>query len=135
MAGAHASYRLGEELPIRFRLGAGALLSEARAVRSGTFTTRSGGTFDAPALESSIFTTWIYVDPEVSVGYRLNETFELSAFVKGVVLITPSAPTWGAESNPTVNVSGDGISSYDAEETTFGTTGLIVPGLAARASF
>jgi hypothetical protein len=135
MAGAHASYRLGEELPIRFRLGAGALLSEARAVRSGTFTTRSGGTFDAPALESSIFTTWIYVDPEVSVGYRLNETFELSAFVKGVVLITPSAPTWGAESNPTVNVSGDGLSSYDAEETTFGTTGLIVPGIAARASF
>lgn len=135
MAGAHASYRLGEEFPIRFRLGAGALLSEARAVRSGSFTTRSGGTFDAPELESSVFTTWIYVDPEVSLGYRLNETFEISAFVKGVVLIAPSAPTWGAESNPTVNVEGDGISSYDAEETTFGTTALVVPGIAARASF
>ena len=135
LAGAHASYRLGEQFPIRFRLGGGALISDARAVRSGTFATRSGGSFDAPALESSSLSTFIYVDPEVSIGYRLTETFEVGVGVQGVVLITPSAPTWGGDENPTLNVTGDGISSYDADETTFGTTGLIVPGVSARASF
>ena len=60
---------------------------------------------------------------------------EVGVSVQGVVLISPSEPTWADEENPSLNVTGDGISSYDGAETTFGTTGLVVPGISARASF
>jgi len=135
LAGANAGMRFLDRFPIRLRLGAGALISETRSVRTGAFTTRSGGSYTAPELGQSSTTAFVYIDPEASVGIKLGEMFELGAGVQGLILIPPSAPTWGSDENPNVVVEGDGLSSYSGEETTMGVMAFVVPGVSVRASF
>lgn len=135
LAGVNAAYRYGEDFPLRFRLGAGALIAQAHSVRSGSFTTRSSSPYSAPELASDQTTAFVYVGPEASIGVRLAEIFELSAGVQGLILIAPDAPTWAGDENPSVNVQGDGLSSYSADETTMGTMVFVVPSISARASF
>lgn len=135
LVGAHAAYRYGEQFPLRFRLGAGALIGEARSVRTGNFQTRSSGSFAAPALESSQTTAFVYVDPEVSIGYRIADVFEIGAGLQAAILIAASPPTWASDENPSVVAGGDGLATYTKDETTMGTTVLLVPGVSARVSF
>jgi hypothetical protein len=111
------------------------LISETRSTRTGSFTTRAGGTYDAPELAQSDTTAFIYIAPEASVGVKIGDVFELGVGVQGLVLIPPSSPTWGGDENPSVVVEGDGLSSYTADETTMGVMAFVVPGLSVRASF
>lgn len=135
LAGAHAAYRYGDKFPLRFRLGAGALIAEARSVRSGTFATRANGNYSAPELESNQTTPFVYIAPEASVGFKIVDQFELGAGVQGLILVAPDAPTWAGDENPSVNAPGDGLSSYTGDETTMGTMVFVVPMVSARASF
>jgi len=135
LAGANAAYRIGERFPIRFRAGVGAFISEARSVRTGGFTTRSNDPYSAPALESKQMSVFVYVAPEATVGLKLGDHFELGAGVQALVLIAPDPPKWASDENPSVVVQGDGLSSYDADETTMGTMVFVVPMLTARAVF
>ncbi len=135
LVGANAGVRFLEDFPIRLRLGAGAMVAQAYAVRTGAFATRAGGSYSAPELASDKTAVFVYLDPEASIGVKLNETFEIGAGVQGLILIAPDAPTWAGDENPSVVVQGDGLSSYDADETTMGTTGIVVPTVSVRASF
>lgn len=135
LAGVNAAYRFGDKYPIRLRLGAGALISEARSVRSGEFTTRSGEPYTAPALESSQTSVFVYIAPEATAGIKFGDIFEIDAGVQGMILVAPDAPTWAGDENPSVNVEGDGLSSYSANETTMGTMVFVVPMVQARANF
>ncbi len=135
LAGAHAGMRFLDRFPIRLRLGAGALISETRSIRTGAFTTRAGGNYSAPELGQSATTAFVYIDPEASVGVKIGDVFELGVGVQGLILIPPSAPTWGGDENPNVVVEGDGLSSYASDETTMGVMAFVVPGVSVRASF
>lgn len=135
IAAAHAAYRYGDQIPLRFRLTAGALIGQARSERTGTFDTRSRGDYDAPALLSQQTSTFVFIGPEATIGYRIADLFELAAGLQGMILIAPDPPKWASDDNPQVNAPGDGLSSYTAEESTMGTMVFAVPMVAARASF
>lgn len=135
LIGVDAGMRFFEDFPVRLRLGAGALVAQARAVRSGSFTTRAGSTFSAPELVSDQIGAFVYLDPEVSVGWRFADIFEIGAGVQALILIAAAPPTWGGDENPSVVVDGDGLSSYAEDETTMSHMVLFVPGLNARVSF
>lgn len=135
LLGIHAGYGLLDGMPIRFRLGAGALIGSVRSERSGRFNTRSGADYDAPALESEASTAYVYVAPEVSIGQPFGDIFELDLFVQGLGLIAASEPKWGSDGNPTVNVPGDGLSGYSADQSLASHMFIIVPGMSGRFSF
>ncbi len=135
LVGANAGMRFLDDFPIRIRLGAGALIAQARSVRSGRFTTRAGSPYLAPSLESEEMGGFVYIDPEVSVGVRIAEVLELGAGLQSLILIAAAPPTWGGDENPSVVVDGDGLSSYSEEETTLGHMVVLVPGVSARVSF
>ncbi len=135
LVGVDAGMRFFEDFPVRLRLGAGALIAQARAVRTGSFTTRSGSTFRAPELTTEQVGAFVYLDPEVSIGWRFADLFEIGAGVQALVLIAAAPPTWGGDENPSVVIEGDGLSSYEEDETTMGHMVLFVPGLNARVAF
>jgi hypothetical protein len=135
LVGVDAGMRFFEEFPIRLRLGAGALIAQARAVRTGSFTTRSGSTFRSPELTTEQVGAFVYLDPEVSIGWRFADIFEIGAGVQALILIAAAPPTWGGDENPSVVIEGDGLSSYQEDETTMGHMVLFVPGLNARVAF
>jgi len=135
LVGVHGAYRIGEDFPIRFRLGAGALIGQIHATRTGTFATRAGAAFTAPEVGSDATAAFVYIDPEATVGIKLGDNFEIGAGAQALILIAAAAPTFGGDANPSFVVPGDGVASYSADETTMGTTVFIVPQLTARASF
>ncbi|HTJ82091.1 MAG TPA: PEGA domain-containing protein, partial [Polyangiaceae bacterium] len=135
LVGVHGAYRIGEDFPLRFRLGAGALIGQVHATRTGAFTTRAGSAYDAPEVGSNGTAAFVYIDPEATIGIKLGDTFEIGAGAQALILIAAAAPTFGGDANPSFNAPGDGLSSYNADETTMGTTVFVVPQVTARASF
>ncbi|MFO0615319.1 MAG: PEGA domain-containing protein [Polyangiaceae bacterium] len=135
LVGITGGWHFFEKFPLNLRLGAGALIGNARSLRSGTFTTRAGATYNAPQLASDATAAFVYIDPEATIGIRFGDHFEIGAGAQGVVLIAASVPTWGDGGPSSVNVDGDGLSNYSSTETLVGTTVLITPTLKARADF
>ena len=134
LVGVHAAYSFIAEIPVHLRLGAGALIGSVRSERTGSFTTRGGSPYDAPALESEATTAYVYVAPEISVGQPITDWFEIDLGIQGLGLIAASEAKWGDEA-PGVAVPGDGLSRYGAEQTLASHMFIIVPGMSARMSF
>lgn len=136
LIGVHGGVRFFEDVPVRLRLGAGALLGSARDERTGTYATRAGTSYDAPALASESGAAFVYVAPEATVGLRLGEHLEVGAGLAVLGLIAASTPRWGDDEEvPAIAVPGDGLARHPADETIAGSTVLFVPGLHARALF
>jgi len=135
LVGIHAAYSLLDNIPVHFRLGAGALIGSVRSERTGSFTTRARSSYDAPALESEATTAYVYVAPEVTIGQPIGDIFEIDLGVQAMGLIAASEAKWGSDDNPSVNVPGDGLSSYSSDATLASHMFVIVPGMAVRASF
>ena len=135
LVGVTGGYHFFERFPLMLRLGAGALIGNARSDRTGSFTSRSGASFAAPALESAANTAFVYIDPEATIGVRFGDHFELAAGGQVLVLISASPAKWGDGKPPEVVVQGDGLSHYNANESLVGTMVVFVPGLRARADF
>lgn len=136
LVGVHAAMHFFEAFPVRLRLGAGALIGSARDERTGSFTTRAGAAYEAPALASESTAAFVYVAPEASVGVRFAERFEVGAALQVLGLIAASRPSWGDDTEvPALSVPGDGLSRYPADESLVGHMIFVVPGVTARASF
>ncbi len=135
LVGINAGMRFFDDFPVRLRLGAGALVAQARAVRSGSFQTRAGSTYRAPDLASEQTGAFVYIDPEASVGVKIGDLFELGAGLQALILIAAAPPTWAGDDSPSVVADGDGLASYPADETTLGHMLVLVPGVSARVSF
>ena len=135
LVGIHGAYRFFEEWPLRVRLGAGALIGSVRSERTGTFGTRSGESYDAPALAAEASTAYVYVAPEVSFGRKLGDVLEVGVGLQALGLIAASEPRWGDGESPAVTIPGDGLSTYSSDATLSSHMLMIVPGLSARASF
>jgi hypothetical protein len=133
--GVHAGYRFFDEIPLRGRLGAGAIIGSVRSERAGAFEARSGAPYEAPPLESEESAAFVYVAPEVSVGQAFGDRLEIGIGVQALVLVAASSPTWGGDAPPRVVVPGDGLAAYPDDESLAGTAVAIVPGASVRLLF
>ncbi len=96
LLGGSLFYRRGEAWAVTLRLAVGAYLSTVTDVRNGRFIT-SAETRSEPyavgALESHA-ATYLYVAPEVRLGRRFGDHWEISAGVQVTGLVIPHAPAW-----------------------------------------
>ncbi|WP_231511150.1 PEGA domain-containing protein [Chondromyces apiculatus] len=133
LGGATVGYHLGERFPALFRLGVGVMAGQMRDERRGHFRTSGGDTFDVDPVADFQSATYFYVDPEVRVGARFAQHFEVSAGVQALLLIAASQPRWN--SSIELGASTDGIGRYP-DETLMGEFVLMIaPGVSLRYDF
>jgi hypothetical protein len=131
MGGAAVSFRLGEDIPILFRVGMGALVGQIRDERTKGKLVQTVGVDAYPMRDASslVLAIYGYVAPEVRVGYRFKKHFVVSGGVQALVLVSPSKPTWDNKHDLPAGVHGFG--HYPSEEL----MGTFVLALAPSASF
>ncbi len=128
LGGADIFYRAGDQIPVLFRLGVGAMVGQLRDERSGTFTSGTTTVQAAPVVDFPMATS-IYIDPEVRVGIRLGEHVDLSAGVQALMLVAIKQPTWNDKIE--LDAGPGGIGGYKADPL----MGQFVLMLAPTASF
>jgi hypothetical protein len=133
MVGAHASYHFGAKVPVLLRLGAGALIGQVRDERSGRFSLDDGFNYQAGPVIQTPFATFVYVDPEVRVAYKLTEKLEISAGLSTIVLIAVGRTKWDPKKE--VDAAVDGIGAFAGEDLTGPAWFVVAPGIAARYAF
>jgi len=137
--GASASYHRGEAWPIMVRMGVGALLGSVEDARSGSFTNSMGTPFTASATESPA-AAYVYFAPELRIGRRLGEHFELNVGVEVIVAAALGTPKWQDEHvvstspNPASD-QGDGVARFGAASIAGGAFVVVLPGLGGRYEF
>ncbi|WP_437589081.1 PEGA domain-containing protein [Sorangium sp. So ce1000] len=131
--GATVGYHVGQRFPFQFRLGAGVLVGQVRDERSGKFTARDGSTLYAEPAAAFSSATYLFLDPEVRIGARFAEHFEVSAGAKLLVLIAPEPPKW--DSTIEIPASTDGIGTYRSDPVMGDLVFMIAPGVNLRYDF
>ena len=110
LAGVAASYTVGDTWPFALRLAGGALLGTVRDARSGTFTTLAGASSPSPVAyrvdaTQSASARLLYLAPQMSVGRRLGDHWELALAARAMVFFpVGDAPSW--QSDRSVIVTG-----------------------------
>jgi hypothetical protein len=136
LAGAWAGYGVGERFPLRFRLGAGALIGKVIDTRTGSFLPNDS-TITTPFSVGPVIEApgraWFYLDPEIRAGLRLGKHLELSVGLEAMVLMTLAAPRWSADRG--INAKTDGYATFPDDRLTSTVLFGIVPGLGARYDF
>jgi hypothetical protein len=140
LVGAAAGIRVGKQMPISFRLGAGALLG-------GRFRDRRTGDFmnsdkRPNPLKYDVNTTQfqstlaVYVAPEVSLGFKLAERLHLQAGIGALVLLMPAgnAPTWKPNDSK-VHAGTSGLATFDANALMGDVTVFLSPSASLRYEF
>ena len=117
------------------RAGGGLLLGRARDVRTGALETTKGARYEVDHGESD-GASYVYVAPELRVGWRLGRRFELDAGVELLMAFALAEPRWRDEGRvPTSNDPrdpGDGIGTF-GDRTMFGSfLFFVVPGIGGR---
>jgi hypothetical protein len=113
--------------PLNCSAGAspGVSAQAATAASSACFTT--GPVVQAP------FAAFIYVEPEVRVGYRIGEHIELSAGVSALLLFGASVPTWDGDQG--IYAAKDGFAKFAPEKLAGSLVPIVVPSIGARYEF
>jgi hypothetical protein len=138
-AGAWAGYSVGESVPVRFRLGVGALRGSLYDERFGAFTSSALETYSIGPVSELHLAWFLYFAPEVRVGLPLSGRVEISVGIEVPILICPSTPKWGgpspdAAAHP-VYAGRDGYGHFDPDELISPVLTMFVPGLGARVDF
>ena len=133
LVGATIGYHVEQRFPLQFRVGAGVLLGQVRDERSGNFTARDGSVIYAAPAASFSSATYLFLDPELRIGARFAERFEVSAGAKLLVLIAPEPPTW--DSTIEIPASTDGIGTYRPEPVMGDLVFMVAPGVNLRYDF
>jgi hypothetical protein len=137
--GGSAFFHRGESWPLTLRLGVGVLLGAVHDARSGTFTNSLGASYTANVAESDA-ATYLYAAPEVRIGRRFGDHFELSFGVEAIVLAALSPPRW-ADTNQVLTTpdpatsQGDGLGGFGAQTLAGSIVVIFAPGLGARYEF
>jgi hypothetical protein len=107
--GPAAQIHRGRDFVFGARVGLGVLLGQMRDHRVGTASTNTrndpntGDTYPAQTYGFDVTETtpanYLYLAPEIQVGYRFAERFEISAGVQLLALISINQPKW-ADQNP-----------------------------------
>ncbi|MCC6522942.1 MAG: PEGA domain-containing protein [Polyangiaceae bacterium] len=133
LGGLNIGYHFEGDVPVALRLGAGALVGQLRDERVGAFLTQDGsGVATYPVVDFQR-ATYFYVDPQVRVGFRFEEHFELSAFVQALLLVGIEVPKW--DSSLELAAGSDGIGTYPEESLLGSFIVAVTPGLNFRGDF
>jgi hypothetical protein len=139
-AGGSVQYHKGETWPVLLRLGVGVVIGSVNDTRAGTFTNNQ----KPPeryhvSLRNSASAIYLYVAPEVRIGHRFGEHFELSLGVEVLLMPALSQPKWNYGKNVlTTNIpnnQGDGEGDFGADTMAGSFMVLVTPGLGARYEF
>lgn len=123
----------GEKTPLLLRVGVGAFLANATDRRSGEFTPAGGAPLSVDTAKTSTDVPYLYIAPEVRLGYRIGERLELSAGVELMLMVGLKQARW--EQANGVVLGNQGLAGYDPQ-TIFGSTLFLVnPGVGARFDF
>ena len=134
LAGPWIGFAFGDRFPIRVRLGGGALLAWVAETRSGSFDpVHAGPRFSLGPLSTTSFVPMAYAAPELRVGVRLGERFEINVGADALVLIALGEPGWDGARQ--VNAGSDGIGTFPAERFLGRVLFAIAPGLGLRYDF
>ncbi|XXT24415.1 PEGA domain-containing protein [Sorangium sp. So ce429] len=130
--GAWVGYALDAGLPIHFRLGAGGVFGSISDARRGSFTAR---TEDAPAYSvGTVVGTqaarFVFVTPEVRVGWSLSARVEVNAGLEVPVLLPVPRPGWREVDG--IHAGPDGYGWFSAETLVGGVVVGVTPTVGAR---
>lgn len=131
--GAWGSYALDAGLPIHLRLGAGGLFGSMSDARRGSFTAIKD---DAPAYGVGTIVerqpaNFVFVTPEVRVGWPLGKHVELNAGLSVPVLFAVSRPRWSGAANG-IHAGADGYGWFNADALVSGVLVSLAPTVGAR---
>jgi hypothetical protein len=133
--GAAAFLRFGKKMPITTRLGLGALVGSATDRRTGTYHPNDvAQSYPVGAVRESPSATYFYVAPEVRLGLRLDEHFEVFAGLRALVLVGLQDPRWRNET-PVVAGAGQGLARFQDQSIVGKTAFMLAPGVGLRADF
>jgi hypothetical protein len=132
LVGASAQLHKGEKIPFLLRLGVGALLGNANDRRSGDFAL-AGVPTPVENARTGTDVSYLYVAPEVRVGYRIVDRVEISLGVDVTLMVALKEARWDPAS--AVVLGNQGLATY-RDESLVGTTVIVVnPGIGARFDF
>lgn len=142
--GASAQYHRGEAWPLLFRFGAGVFLGSVSDSRTGSFvssgTEKQAGSPYSVDLTTNTRATYLYFAPEVRIGRRITEHFEVSLGMELLFMAALSQPKWQDNTkiltfSPGAKTTGDGAGTF-GEDSIFGSfMFLVAPGVGARYVF
>ena len=132
LGGAEVFYRTGDEIPVLFRLGVGAMVGQLRDERKGSFTSGTTPVQALPVVDFPMATS-IYINPEVRVGLRLGKHVDLSAGIQTLLLVAIKQPTWNEKIE--LDAGPGGIGGYKAEPVMGQLVLLLAPTVSFRYDF
>jgi hypothetical protein len=133
LGGASIFYRLGEKVPVLFRLGVGAMVGQLRDERSGSFVASDGSKNKPFAVADLERPVYLYLDPEIRVGARIGDHVDLFAGAQVLMLLALSQPKW--DGTIEVTAGADGAGTYKSAATMGSFLFGIAPTIGARYDF
>jgi hypothetical protein len=135
--GPSAGLRLGENLPLTVRLGAGLFAGSAVDARRGRFATSGGTPYDVD-LSESLPATYVYLAPEARIAKPLGAHLEAGLGVTGLALFALNQPAWRNE-QPALAApagqQGDGVATFGRETIAGSVVVGVVPSIDVRYAF
>jgi hypothetical protein len=129
--GAWVGYALDAGLPIRLRLGAGGVFGSLTDARRGSFLARTDGA--SHRLQSVVEihpARFVFVTPEVRVGWPLGKHVELSAGIEIPLLFAVPQPRWSEDHG--IHAGPDGYGWFNADALVSGVLVTVAPTVSAR---
>lgn len=124
---------LGERAPLTLRLGLGAFLASANDRRSGEFTPAGAAPTPVATARTSAEVPYVYIAPEIRVGYRLGARLELSLGVELMMMVALKQARWDPQQG--VVLGTQGLAGYDDQRLYGSTLVFVNPGVGARFDF
>ncbi|WP_437955592.1 PEGA domain-containing protein [Sorangium sp. So ce119] len=130
--GAWVGYALDAGLPIHFRLGAGGVFGSMSDARRGSFDARTVGAaaYSVGTVVGTQAARFVFVTPEVRVGWSLSEHVELNAGLEVPVLFAVPRPAWREADG--IHAGPDGYGWFSAETLVGGVAVGVAPTVGAR---
>jgi hypothetical protein len=132
--GPHGEFDTAGDWPVTLRLGTGVFLGSLKDTRSGgPFLDSKGAQYNVSTTFSSA-ATYLYVAPEVRLGRRFGENFELNIGVELLVMAALTTPAW--DPLKTVNTGpNDGNAQFQGQKLTGDIVISALPGVGAKLQF
>ena len=134
LVGPWVGFSYGDKLSFHGRVAAGALFGWVSDSRTGTFDpVRQGPNYSVGPLSVTQFVPFIHVTPDLRVGYRFTDRFEVGIGLDVLLFIALGEPAWDSEKP--INAGADGIGTFPSETLVGNVLFGVSPGVSARYDF
>ena len=133
LVGASAHLHRGDVMPLLFRVSAGVFLADAADRRDGSFAQSNAPALAVATRRSTDHGSYLYLAPEVRVGWRVAEHIELTAGADITLMVALSAPRWDPSDG--VVYGNQGLATYPSETLAGSAFLLFDPNIGARFEF